>query len=130
MSYNFEIEKNGSYLFVTVYGTRTREAIISMAQEVIDACVKHSVDGALIDVRNFNGRISISDSYSIVSKIFPIFHQLGVLKKVVLVDLKKRSERIQFFGRIARSLGMNIQVFLDIDEAKKSMSSEETCKSL
>ena len=129
MSLDLKIEKNGHYLFVTAYGTRTRDTLISMAQRVVDECVKHSVDEALVDVSNLEGRISISDSYSIASKEVPKLHKLGVINKLVLVDSERRGERIQFFGRIARSLGINIHVFLDIDEAKKSMTAEKICKS-
>lgn len=129
MSFNLEMEKIGHYLSVTAHGTRTRETLISLAHEVMDACAKHSVDTALVDISRLEGRISISDSYSIASKNIPEMHKLGVIKKVVLVDAERRGERIQFFGRIARSLGINIQVFLDIDEAKKSMAVEKICKS-
>lgn len=128
MSFNLEIEKSGHYLFVTAYGDRTRENLISIASEVVDECAKQAVDEALVDISNLKGRISISDSYSIASKEIPKLHKLGILKKVVLVDAERRGERIQFFGRIARSLGINIQVFMDIDEAKKSMDSKEICK--
>ncbi len=129
MSLDLKIEKNGHYLFVTAYGTRTRETLVSMAREVVDECAKHSVEEALVDVSHLEGRISISDSYSIASKEVPKLNQLGIIKKLVLVDSERRGERIQFFGRIARSLGINIQVFMDVDEAIESMASEKIYKS-
>ncbi|RKX23091.1 MAG: hypothetical protein DRP51_01270 [Candidatus Zixiibacteriota bacterium] len=93
-----------------------------MARDVIDACAEHSVDTALVDISNLIGRLSIGDSYSIATKEFPKLNQLGIVKKVVIVDSGKNNERIQFFGRIARSFGINIQVFTDIEKAKKSMA--------
>ena len=129
MSFNLEIEKNGHYLLVSASGIRTRETLASIAREVVDACAKHNVDAALVDISNLEGRISISDSYSIATKELPKLNQLGVLKRVLMVDTGKNSERIQFFGRIARSLGINIQVFTDIEKARMSILSEDSCKS-
>jgi len=128
MSLNLEIEKNGHYLYVIATGTRTREALISMAREIADACAEHSVNEALVDISQLEGRISISDSYSIASKEIPRLNQLGIINKLVLVDSERRVERIHFFARIAQSLGININVFMDIDEVKESMVPEKACE--
>ena len=128
MSYNLEIENNGHYLFISIAGTRDRETIVDLIKGVIEASKKHSVDKVLVDVRDLEGRLSIIDSYSIATKVLPKWNRLGVVKKIILVDSKANIERIQFFGRIAQSLGMNIQVFFDIDEAKEMISQEEVIK--
>ncbi len=125
MSYNLEIEKKGHFLFVSAFGIRTHETLIAIAEKVVGACIKHSVVETLVDISNLEGRLSISDSYLIATKNFPKLHRLGVLKRVVLVDSEKNVERIQFFGRIAQGLGMNIHVFMNIDEALELISSEE-----
>jgi len=129
MSLNLDIEKNGHYLSISASGIRRRRSLVSMARDVIDACAEHSVDTALVDISNLIGRLSICDSYSIATKEFPKLNQLGIVKKVVIVDSGKNNERIQFFGRIARSFGINIQVFTDIEKAKKSMAFDEIYKS-
>ena len=124
MSYNLEIEKRGHFLFVTAQGIRTHETLISIAEEVVGACIKHSVREAVVDISNLEGRLSIGDSYLIATKSFPKLHRLGTLDRVVLVDCEENGERIKFFGRIAQGLGMNVQVFMDINEALKIIPHE------
>jgi len=119
MTYKLETKKEDLYLSVIASGARTSANIKAMADEVIIACTEHKVDKVLIDVRNLNGRLSIFDSYTLISSVLPQLKNKNVIKKAVIVDDENRKERTLFFNKVAKNINLNIRIFGKFDKASE-----------
>jgi hypothetical protein len=117
VSYDIEIELQEHYLFATACGDRTSENVSALAREVLDECVRHKVVNVLLDLRLLTGRLSISESLSVITRVFPEMGTLRKLQRVAVVETSERNERSRFFERAAGSRGYNIKMFEDQKEA-------------
>jgi len=117
MSYSIEIKKEENFLHARISGKRTREAVSALSKEILDASIQFEIDEILVDARDMTGRLSIFDSYLIITKEFPRLKRSVAHKKVAIVDIKENFERLRFFERVSRKLGYNIRTFIDIDLA-------------
>ncbi len=117
MTYELEIKSKENYLFARASGTRTRDAIASIAKEVLEACIQYQVDEVLVDIRDLTGPMGIFDSLLIVTKEFPKLKAKNVIKKAAIINAKDRKERSRFFEQIAIKRGYNIRLFDDLTPA-------------
>ena len=117
MTYRADFELRDQHLFATVGGPRTIESITSISREVVNECRRNGVSKVFIDLRQLTGRLEITDSLSVVERIFPAIESFRELEKVAVLEQKERFERSRFFERVAQSKGYNIRMFEDPDEA-------------
>ena len=125
LQYKLEIYKEDGYLLARAVGQRTKDAIVTLAKEVVAAATKHDYDRVLVDVRELDGQMGVFDAYSIPVQHFPVLKQLRILTKAVIVDSPKRRERYLFFESVARARGFNFRAFEDVDVAVDWLLSSE-----
>ncbi len=123
MQYDLQIEKEPDFLYAKISGIRNGKTVSIAAKEIIDACKLHSAARVIIDVRNLTGRMSVFESYMLVSREFPRLRQFVSLEKTAIVDQKENRNRLQFFERTSKSFGFNVKTFTELEEAKKWMMS-------
>ena len=105
------------HLRVVARGKRTRESIVSIAEEIIDRCAQNGVDTVLVDVRELRGRLSVFDSLTVVRDDFAKLNPLGVLKRAGILDRLENRFRLRFFESVARRRGYNLRTFVDPEQA-------------
>ena len=116
-SYELSSTFSPDHLKFIARGARTREAVASIAEEIVAKCTSQQVSRVLVDVRNLEGRLSITDSFMLFIHEFPQLRKQGVVKKAAIVDQKSNQERLHFFETIARNRGFKIRTFTDAEEA-------------
>ena len=114
--YTFSIELKDGYLLARAHGERTRATVTAITMEVFEAAMAKDFPKALIDVRELDGRLSVLDSYLIVTQVFEKLRG-KVLRKAAIVDWRISSTRGWFLETVARNRGFNIRVFADSREA-------------
>ena len=129
MTFGLEMRPEGTYLYVCATGERTTDNIAAAAQQIITACVEHRLDAALVDIREFEGRISVVDSFMIPVSLFPSLKQLGTLNRVAILDTKERGERARFFETVARKGGYNVRAFSRLQCAIDWLTAEAEAES-
>lgn len=117
MSYQLSLENKEAYLLAQVRGTRTRESVINLAKGLLEACIEMRHSKLLVDVREFEGRLSPLDSYTIVTEEIPKLRGKG-LTKAAIVDNTVPSVGRWFFETVARNRGYyNLRMFKGQDRA-------------
>ena len=125
MSYEIETHKEGNVLHVTVRGTRTKEAVVRLSAEVMEACRREQTPRVLIDVRQLGGRLDMLESFEIPTVTFPEIRDPSVLEKAVVVDLPEFESSFRFFESVARNRGFNFRIFGDPDAARTWLLQDE-----
>lgn len=119
MLYNLQIEKESNFLSVKISGIRNSKTVSKAAKEIIETCKINKCLKVIIDVRELEGRMSVFESYMLVSREFTRLKQFSSLEKAAIVDNKENKERLKFFERTAKTFGFNIRTFSEPDEARE-----------
>jgi hypothetical protein len=117
MDYKLAIETKNDVLWVKATGTRSRETVLDMSGDVLEACVKERVKKVLIDVRELQGRLLPKDSYDIAAKHFPKIRDPNVITQAALVDLEEFRDQYRFFENVAVNRGFNLRIFPNVEDA-------------
>jgi hypothetical protein len=117
MSYTMDIEVQGDCLVAAACGERTGENVSAIAQEILDECLRQGIVKVLLDLRPLTGRLSISESLSVVTHLFPEMSALRKLERVAVIEASERHERSRFFERAAGARGYNIRMFSEQQQA-------------
>ena len=125
MLYNLEIVNKGQYLHVTASGLRSRKTLVSIAEQVLEECIRDSVDDVLFDSRNIEGRISVFDSYQIVTKDFPRLIKIKKINRMAILDAEDNGYRMHFFESVCQKFGFNFRTFTNYEKAEKWISAKE-----
>jgi hypothetical protein len=113
MSYQLTLENKEEYLLSHVRGTRTRESVVNLAKGLFEACIEMKHSKLLVDVREFEGRLSPLDSYTIVTEEIPKLRGKGLNKAAIVDDNMPRAGR-WFFETVARNRGYyGLRMFKD-----------------
>lgn len=116
-AYQVEYQEKPGYLYVTVLGERSLEAVIKLLHEVIEKAIELHYQRLLIDVRDFSGRLRPMESYDIVNGEFWKFRGKG-LQRVAIVDRELPEEKQwSFFETLARNRGFNLTIYTDFKPA-------------
>ena len=120
MAYNLSVNKEGNVLRVRVTGQRTREAVVRVSKEIMEACLREGTAKLLIDVRQFRGRLALIDDYEVPAKeFFALPPHGGRLEASAVVDMPENADRFVFFEDVAQSKGFKFRIFPDINQAMK-----------
>jgi hypothetical protein len=114
--YKLSIKYQGSYLVAQARGERTRATVTAITMEIFEAALAQEFPRVLIDVRKLEGRLSVLDSYLIVTQVFEKLRG-RVLRKAAIVDEQISSSRGWFLETVARNRGFNFRVFTTPEEA-------------
>lgn len=117
MSYELKMDEQEDFLRFSISGERTRESVVAATIEILDICYDREFSSALIDAREFSGRLHHLDAYDVPAVEYPKLTRRGVVSRVAIVDLKDFSDSFRFFETVARNRGYNLRLFGDADEA-------------
>ena len=117
VSYNIEMELREHCLFATACGERTGENVSAITKEILDECVRNNIVDVFLDLRQLTGRLTITDSISVITNEFPRIGLFKKLERVAVLESRERHERSRFFERVAHARGYNIRMFDDQREA-------------
>jgi hypothetical protein len=117
VSYQLSLENKEEYLHAHVRGTRTRESVITLARGLLEACIEMKHSKLIVDVKEFEGRLSPFDIYSFVTEEIPKLRGKGLNKAAIVDNTAPRVGR-WFFETVARNRGYyNLQMFEDLGSA-------------
>ena len=114
---NIEMNLRGHFLNATACGLRTVDNVTHLTRSILDACDTHGVADVLLDLRQLTGKLSIIESLSMITNVFPEMKRLKCLSKVTVLESKDRQERSRFFEKASKARGYNIRMFEDQNEA-------------
>jgi len=126
MPYDLDIKIEEHFLYASIAGLRSREAISSAITEIGEACREHQTERVLIDVRKLTGRIPIFDSLSLIFNDFPPIKKSTVVKRAAIVEAEIRRVRFTFFERVARNRDYDVRVFTDPETAVKWLCEDQS----
>ena len=116
--YTLSTEAQISHLFAHVSGIRTGESVAKVTVEVFDATIAHGLSKVLVDVRAFDGRLSILDVYLVVTELFEKLRGKGITKAAI-VDRPQAGIREWFLETVAVNRGFNLRIFPEVEEARE-----------
>jgi hypothetical protein len=119
MTYEFTAERERTYLHVTGRGEHTAEHLRQLLLDAYRSAIEHGCDTLLIEL-NFTGpSLSVGTIYSVVSERSGDGAQL---RHIVWVDKDPgHHERAEFAEAAARKLGVSVQFFPNLEEARRSL---------
>ena len=117
VTYAMTARKDGDVLRVHVTGERTRQALEAVSKDIMEACAQAGTHKLLIDVREFRGRLSLSDNFEVPSKEFRKLPHLNLLAASAVVDDPVNEQRFAFFEDVARAQGYNFRIFGNLTSA-------------
>jgi hypothetical protein len=115
-SYQLEFERKDGFLYARASGERTRDTVTALTFAILEAAREADFPRVLIDVRALEGRLSVLDSYLVVTQVFERLRGQGVNRAAIL-DEQISSRREWFIETVARNRGFNFRVFPDEAEA-------------
>ena len=124
-AYELIVSVEDRHLRISARGERTRDAVTSIAKEIVEICKQHSADHVLVDVRALQGHLSIFESLTVVATEFQALRRLDVVKKAAIIDRPENASRFRFFEMAARKRHMRFRAFGDGGEAYRWLTSTE-----
>jgi len=115
MPYTISTDIRDDHLYVHVTGTRTLQGAQGVVRDSVEAAREASLDRILIDMRDFQGSLSVGEGWSVINKDLNRYRP-HARQKVALLDMPSEQDRLRTFELIAANRGFNLRVFSE--EAK------------
>lgn len=115
MAFQLQVVKTSDFVRLDAQGRpdleRTRQVLEAVARE----CLTRDVNCALIDVREAQGDLTLTDLFTLVCA----FQAMGFRKEHRLAVLHRytRGEKAEFFAMCAASRGWNVRAFDEFEDA-------------
>ena len=122
--YDISFTRNDDVLCVDTQGKRTLETVLSITRDTVEACKEYKTKKALVDIRNLEGLLSISDDFQVPAEYFKDLYAPDILSKAAIIDLEEHAEHYKFFENVAVNRGYNIRFFNDITIALEWLGSD------
>ena len=116
--FKLTIEKQKDILHVKVEGQRTYQSLVKITEQIVEACRQNNTFRALVDVRAMGGKLTIWESFKLVTSCFARLRDWRVLKQAAIVDREDARPRYKFMETVADNRGYNLRFFEDTDEAQ------------
>jgi hypothetical protein len=112
------IEKKEGYLHATVTGENVPESIFTYLLQIRDACADYGCPYVLIEENLQGPSLDLKSIFEIVS--LSSEHAEPAVKSIAFVDTNPGHEHIkmEFAGNVAVGLGLNVRIFLTVEEAR------------
>ena len=117
MSGEISYEKRGDILWGTATGDRDMDTIMKYSAEVMAGCAREKTPRVLIDVRGLKGQLSSIEVFDLPSTYFLKIRDRSVLTHLAMIDFPESQDQLSFLEYAAKSRGLNIRVFIDVEEA-------------
>jgi hypothetical protein len=116
MSYKTETEIKSSYVYAYVSGEQSFENHKELALYLSGVCAKENKDRVMINIRGIYGQSpgSIKD-FQLAQFLQVLLGQ--TIRKIAVIYLPENEQYIRFFETAARNHGIDLRVFLDVEEA-------------
>ena len=115
--FKLTMEKQEDVLHVKAEGKRSFKTLVTIAEQIMEACREKDTCRALVDVRAMGGKLSTWEAFKLVTSCFSRVRNRRVLRKAALVDREDARPRYKFFETVADNRGYNLRVFEDTAEA-------------
>ncbi|MFO8011306.1 MAG: hypothetical protein R6U89_10930 [Dehalococcoidia bacterium] len=115
MSYSLELHDEQSYVYVTISGTTNHENGFEITDSVVRALGEYETDRTLIDLRNIDSKMGLSQAYELVS----VYSKLAPGKdiKTAVVEFSDDHNYISSYELASGKNGYRISFFTDFGEA-------------
>ena len=124
MPFKLDIRENKDHLVFELEGIRTRETNARVADAIREACTRHHVQRVLVDASALEKRLGVLDAHAGPTTDFPK-DVLSKQIKVAVLDCEEFEETFRFFETVARNAGYNIRMFVNREEARQWLLSDE-----
>ena len=111
------IEKQNGVLHVKVEGQRNYKSLVKITEQIVEAYRQNNTFRALVDVRAMGGKLTIWESFKLVTSCFARLRDWRVLKQAAIVDRADAQPRYKFMETVADNRGYNLRFFEDDAEA-------------
>jgi len=115
--FKLTIEKQQDILHVKVEGERTYKMLVKITEQIVEACHQNDTCRALVDVRAMGGKLTIWETFKLVTSCFAKLRDWRVLRKAAIVDREDARPRYKFLETVADNRGYNLRIFEDTTEA-------------
>jgi len=116
--FKLTMKKQNDILHVKVEGQRTYQSLVKITEQIMEVCHQDNTFRALVDVRAMGGKLTIWESFKLVTSCFTRLRDLRVLRQAAIVDREDARPRYKFMETVADNRGHNLRFFEDIDEAQ------------
>lgn len=122
--YSLTLKQEADFIHPHVAGVRTRETVMAITRDIIQACFEHGYRAVLVDVRKLHGSLTVTDTFMAVNRDFRSL--ASTLRPIpAVVDSGFHQEEIEFFDTVSYNAGYHrIHTFLDITRAIKWLRRE------
>ena len=115
--FKLTIEKQQDVLHVKVEGQRNYKSLVKITEQIVEACQENNTFQALVDVRAMGGKLTIWESFKLVTSCFAKVKDWRVLRKTAIVDRADARPRCKFMETAADNRGYNLRFFEDTADA-------------
>jgi len=115
--FKLTIEKQQDVLHVKVEGQRNYKSLVKITEQIVEACQENNTFQALVDVRAMGGKLTIWESFKLVTSCFAKVKDWRVLRKAAIVDRADARPRYKFMETAADNRGYNLRFFEDTADA-------------
>lgn len=118
--YQISFSVNDGILEIIMTGKLRKSEHDKMSKEVIALIDASSAKNMLMDIRNLNGRLSITETYESVRHYPSHIYSTNI----ALVDIPENSDYQSFHENTAVNAGMKLKIFTDIVAARTWLKSK------
>jgi len=126
MANNIHVVKTNDFVRLDAHGKVNLAESRRILSEVAKTCFSRGVNCGMLDVRDLQPSLSLSDLYTLVWAFkemgFTHAHRLAVLHRY------ESTERAEFFAMCAESSGWHVRAFDEYEEAMEWFQKEDAVK--
>ncbi len=115
--FKLTMEKQKDILHVKAEGERSFKTLVTITDQIMEACRENNTCRAVVDVRAMGGKLSILETFRLVTSCFLRLRNWHVLRKAAIVDREDVRPRYKFLETVADNRGYNLRIFEDTAEA-------------
>ena len=115
--FKLTMEKQQYVMHIKAEGQRSYKTLVKMSEQIMEACRQNDTHLALVDVRAMGGKLTIWESFRLVTSCFARLRDRRVLKQAAIVDREDARPRYKFLEIVAYNRGYNLRIFEDTAEA-------------
>ena len=115
--FKLTMEKQEDILHVKAEGKRSFKTLVTITEQIMEACRENDTCRALVDVRAMGGKLTTWEAFKPVTSCFSRLRNWRVLRKAAIVDREDARSRYRFLETVSYNRGYNLRIFEDIAEA-------------
>ena len=119
MPFTLEVHQKPGYLHIRVDGQNTPEVVRGYLDAVVRAAAERQCSAVLIEENLAGPGLSLIDVFDLARQ--GSIAALGAIRRVAYVDINRDHphENMQFAETVAVNRGLNVRVFLTVEEAER-----------